>query len=243
MKNNLLFLLVCGVLQVHGQYVADTTHVFAPKKNQIGAVVNPLAAVMLGTSTSQLHYGLQYKRLLQDHRRLRFSVLYQTAQPNVQDLGEPISSTDSTVTFIDEQLGYQYGEFRAGIEWSDFRTKHDAIYGVDLIAGYDVTRKENHQKLVSYTVLPEIVGPATTVEQDTMVSFHEQRSLVFGAALILGYRVTMKERWELMVHASPEIVYFAPVSESGRREPGEEGVGNSVQFRLRLLDISLAYSF
>ena len=243
MKNYTIILLICCALQVKGQYVPDSSAVFNPKKNQIGGIVNPIAAVMLGTSASQLHYGLQYKRLLQDNKRLRVSTLYQSLKPDVLELGEPIASTDSSVTFIDQQSGYQYGEFRVGIEWSDFRSKHDAIYGVDLLVGYDLSRKENHQKLVTYTMIPESVLPATTVEKDSLVSFYEQRSLVFGAAVLLGYRVTLKDRWELMAYASPELVYFAPVSESGRREPGEESVGNSIQFRLRLLDISLAYSF
>lgn len=243
MKNLLTTFLLLLVIHLNGQYVSEETDTLTHRKNQIGAVINPVAAFMLGTSTSQLHYGIQYKRLLGESKRLRFGLLYQNLLPDLNDLGVPIASNDSSVLFLSEQSEYRYGEFRAGIEWSNFKTKHDAVYGLDLLLGYDITRDEQHYKLVNYAMGEEGNSSQTAVDRDSMFSFFEQHALVIGISPTIGYRVTIKQKWELLAYASPEVVYFAPMSSSGKKEPGNEYYANSVLFRMRLLDLVISYSF
>lgn len=243
MRNFLTIALLAFTIQSTAQYVETTTDSSPIRKNQFGAILNPAVAIALSSDPSGLRYGLNYKRMMDNSRRMKFGLSYDGFTQNDSNHGDPIASTDSSVVFVKQMFSYDYGEFRVGMEWSDFTAKHDAIYGLDLLVGYHVSHDEIHRREVGYTSTNESLIPQTRFIQDSLAVNYVQKALVLGLAPQLGYRVLMKERWELQLTSTMEFAYYAPTSESGKRDPNMERMANSISFRMRLLDVSLAYSF
>jgi hypothetical protein len=234
----LMLFALCGF----SQYVELSEDTVQIQKNSVGVVINPIVAMALGAGTSELHYGVTYKRVVAQNKRLRFAGLYQSYKEN-DNLGSPVFASDSNIIFNSIQNSYQYGEFRMGMEWSDFREKHDGIYGLDVLVGYDKRSDTEHLRVMEHNTAPADGEHAYYMASDTIVNNRVEHSLAIGIAPVIGYRVLMKQHWELMATCSPEIVYYSALKTEGRSTPGAESLSSTLLFRLRLLDLVFSYNF
>ncbi len=238
-----LLLLSIMAFTTNAQYVetVDPAKVL-PAKNAFGVVINPVVAMMLGAGTGGLHYGLQYKRLIENNRRFRVASYFQTEKTNDHE-GFPVMMSDTSLTFQTSTSGYQYAEVRLGMEWSDFTQKMDGIYGLDLIAGYDKSFEELRLSERITTQSPASNGIFQDEISNKLQSETTVKSLVIGVAPMFGYRFNIQEHLELIATLSPEIVYSMPISDGYSRNSPAFADNSGLIFRLRLLDLVLSYRF
>jgi|GEM_PF-5642088 hypothetical protein len=238
-----LLLFVLLGLDQHAQYVETEVETKkTPKKNAFGVVINPAVAMMLGAGTSGLHYGLQYKRLIQNNRRLRLATYFQSNK-SIDFYGVPYTISDTSLTFRLTNHGYQYAEFRFGMEWSDFTKSMDGIYGLEVIAGLDKSFEELRLSERITSQSPSTIGIYQDEISNTLQSETTVKSVVFGIAPIFGYRVNIQEHLELIATISPEIVYSTPITDGYSRSSAAFSDNSGLIFRLRLLDLVLSYRF
>jgi hypothetical protein len=212
-----------------------------PHKNSIGIGLNPMMAVAMGADASHVHYGLQYKRMLNENRMLRITGFIQGEQ-NAPELGAPIGLTDSSLFVNSSYDSYNVKEFRAGLEWSNYKERFDGFYGFDLITGID--RQTSFESIHQYTINTE-EGPnlyGQLLGKDTLTYFTDDY-LMIGLAPFFGYRVGIGKRFDLTAWMSPEFVYMAPLRSDTHGVQQIHRQNAYIDFRLRLLDVMLSYKF
>jgi hypothetical protein len=241
MKYYLLVVSVALMNFASAQYV-ETEEKERPKKNGIGFGINPIVAVMLGAGNQGLHYGIQYRRLLNDNSRLRTGLFYQSAKFSL-DNGAPVGITDSTLIKLNGSNGYRTGEFRMGIEFSDFTAKHDAFYGVDAIVGYNHSYYHEVREEVLTQRLEDSQNIYGEVVSTDTVKYYSDYSMVLGIAPTVGFRVQMKEHMELLASASFEIVYNGAIKTDTYGVNQIHSNSSFLEFRTRILDLVLSYRF
>lgn len=226
---------------VKAQYI-ETEDKPILKKNSIGVGLNPVVAMMLGASSENLHYSLNYRRLLNENRRLRTIMNYQWDKNYYSD-NLPVRLTDTTITLIGRNYGYQYAELKVGMEWSDFKSKYDGFYGFDVLVGYhkydDLLTHEERFVVSSANGYGRVGSLAS---RDTVI-YYTNHSLVIGFAPFFGYRVEMNEHWELLAWMSPEFVYILPIKTDTHGVQQYYRANSTINFRLRLLDVVVGYRF
>lgn len=244
MKHTLtLLLFVLISVKQQAQYVEAPSELKeGPKKNAFGVLINPAVAVMLGAGTAGLSYGVQYRRLIENNRRLRVGTYFQNYKSN--DLnGTPYSMSDTSMVFRTRNEGYQYGEFRMGMEWSDFTKSMDGIYGLEVIAGLNNTSEELRLSERISSQSPSNIGIFQDEIANTLQSKTSVKSVVFGIAPTFGYRVTIQEHLELIAALSLEIVYSTPITDGYNRSSPAFSDNSGLMFHFRPMDLVLSYRF
>lgn len=245
MKYCAILLIVITSAQACAQYVEtneeeknDKTEL---RKNSLGIGLNPFAVIALGGDAAHIHYGLQYKRLLNENRSLRITGFVQS-HTDAPAPGAPIDRTDSTLFVRSQYSEYAVKEFRIGMEWSNFKERFDGFYGFDLITGID--RQTEFESIHEYTFAGENASSlyGNKIGSDTLTYFTDDY-LMIGLAPFFGYRVGIGHRVDLTAWLSPEFVYLAPVKSDTHDVPQVHRQNASINFRLRLLDLMLSYRF
>jgi hypothetical protein len=245
MKQYTVLVFILLTVQMQAQYVElpekSEKNKNELRKNSIGLGMNPLAVAALGVDASDVHYGLQYKRLLNENRLLRVTGFIQS-HTDAPALGAPIARTDSTLFVRSEYDRYEVTEFRVGMEWSNYKERFDGFYGFDLITGID--RQTGFESIHEYTYsgenAPNLYG--NKIGSDTLTYFTDDY-LMIGFAPFFGYRVGIGQRVDLTAWLSPEFVYLAPIKSNTHDVPQVHRQNASINFRLRLLDLMLSYKF
>ncbi len=241
MKSIAFLTLVLYSFLINAQYL-EVEEKPILKKNSIGVGLNPMLALMLGASAENLHYSLNYRRLLNENRRLRTIVNYQWGMDYYFD-NLPVGGTDSTIVMKGGNFGYQYAELKVGMEWSDFKSKHDGFYGFDVLVGYDKYYDlQTHEERFTVNNAYGFIRIGSLAGLDT-VTYYTNHSFAIGLAPFFGYRVEMNEHWELLAWMSPEFAYVIPVKTDTHGIQQYYHANSTINFRLRLLDVVVGYRF
>lgn len=231
------------------QYVSpESTETSSTPKNSVGIIFNPVVSVMLGSAPYDMRAGLMYRRQLTQNKTLRASGAIQFREAAFDQPGDVIAVTDSTIKMSYATDSYFRTEIRCGIEWSDYSEKSDAFYALELIAG-NHSRTESSNK-IDYRRLAGIDNETNSILgtqlTDSVGYCTKQQSILIGVAPVIGWRCVFKQKWEFMASFSPEVVFTSPYKTSYCTDNSDDHQmeeASSVDFRLRLLDVVLAYHF
>lgn len=257
MKTPQLVVLLTALLfisNMKAQYYEEPDTVIIENKNTLGLYVSPLATFMMNSFVHNPRVGIQYKRLLAPYKRLRLSLVndiinysYADEETNPIDF---IKGTNEAIIVESEKRKEQKTTLRAGIEWSDYTKKVDALFGLDLMAGY----KTDEYSLTEerYDFSPVVFEGDTgyflnTVPTKTTIPYsYFYEFIELGISPIIGWRFDIKDNFEFAVTASPEVTVAIPIASEWRGElpmPIGSPPDTEIEFRLRLLEMVLSYRF
>lgn len=249
----LLISLLC-ILNMKAQYYEEPDTVIIENKNTLGLYVSPLATFMMNSFVHNPRIGIQYKRLLAPYKRLRLSLVndvikysYADEETNPIDF---IKGTNEAIIAESEARKEQKTTLRAGLEWSDYTKKVDALFGLDIIAGYNTDEYSLTESRYDFT--PVVIEGDTGYFLNTAPTkiatpysyFYEY--IEVGLAPVIGWRFDIKNNWEFVVAASPEVSVAIPIASEWRGEqpmPIGSTPDTEIEFRLRLLEMVLSYRF
>lgn len=240
--------------KIKAQYYELPDSIAIENKNTIGVFVSPIAGFMLNSFVYSPRYGLQYKRWLTDYKRLRLSLVHDFIEydygNNDFDESRFVQSTGSTLWMLSEFRTQRKTTLRAGLEWTDYSSKVDGYFGVDVIMGYKTDEYDMFYKAYNYYTSTNSADTADYVLANPALdrkpySYYYQY-IEFGIAPIIGWRFDIKKRFEFTVNASPELTVAIPVAQQWRGDapmPYESRADTEIEFRLRLLEMVLSYRF
>jgi len=217
-------------------------------KNSLGLIFNPVVSVMLGSAPYDMRAGLLFRRIISDNKSIRASASIQFREALYDSQGYVTSIADTSVKMAYLADSYFRTELRGGVEWSDYTEKSDAFYAVELIVG-SISRTESSRE-INYRLLSNTNQNTTSLLgsqlTDSIGFCTKQQSAIIGLAPVMGWRCVFKKKWEFMASFSPEIIFTAPYKtayciDNSKFHTMDEA--SSIEFRLRLLDVALAYHF
>ena len=235
------------------QYI-EADSVYVGRRNSLMLLANPIVAFALQSNSSNLQYGLSYKRVLSNTRRLKLAIGHEFADlsPNQSTSNGRYfqQSTDSTIAATDVTETYNRTIIRGGLEWSEYQAKNAMYYGVDLQLGvrkhhYDAYTNHFSKLAVDSTQINPFVFAN---EPDSIVGVYDynNRYIDIGVAIHIGYRIHIKEKWEVNLSFSPEFnVYFAGKNTWNLDTPAplQYLPSSGFEMQLRLLLVDIGYRF
>jgi hypothetical protein len=250
-----LFLLCFGLLTfgAFGQYIEPDSTLMG-HKNSILLQANPLLRIAIQANGAPTTFGLTYKRTLKEFKRLVCGLNYEwmNLSPRNQTLqpAHLVASTDSSVTLLETNETFSRMNIRGGLEWSSYIDKSAMFYGVTAHLG------QRHQHYEAYThqyrQLPidtTLINPTTFAnkpESSTGIYDYDHYFLEFGFALQIGYRIQLKQRWEINLSMNPEFSVYLPTKNNWNLdspEPLQFLPSNGFEMNLRLLLVDIGYRF
>jgi hypothetical protein len=209
---------------------------------------------MMNSFVHNPRIGIQYKRILAPYKRLRLSLVNDIINYTYTDDGtnaiDFIKGTNEAIIVESEVRKEQKTTLRAGLEWSDYTKKVDALFGLDLMAGYKTDEYSLTEELYDFSpvVIEGDTGyflNSTPTKTATPYSYFYE-FLEVGLAPVIGWRFDIKDNWEFVVTASPEVRVSIPFASEWRGDepmPIGSPPDTEIEFRLRLLEMVLSYRF
>lgn len=233
------------------QYIEPDSAYTGPKKS-LFLLANPIFPPLMGSTDGSAHLALSYKRVLSNTKRLKFGAFfdYYNLSPSVRtiDPSDVLGKTDSSVSINVRQEYYRRVATRGGLEWGDYNEKHGKFYGVDLIAGYSKNDHQSYNNTYVKEWAPDSSFSSYALLPDSMAGVYDytHHYLTLGFAANIGYRVVIKQKWELNFTFSPEFTFNLPVGNQWNLTtpaPLQYEPTNSFEMQLRMLLIDIGYRF
>jgi hypothetical protein len=248
----LFALLFCSEMLDAQYYESDSA--FVGRKNSIMLLTNPLLQVALNSTGRTFQTGIQYKRLINPNKRLNFGFGFEAIDFIERQNQNPINliadATDSVLILRKKKSIYNRFHISSGIEWSDFSQNHGFLYGVGLQLGI---RKELESSYLNHHIKSPIDSTSlemnyyAAIPDSTEAEYDYTNSYVdFAVALQIGYRINIKEKWEVNLTFSPQFnVYFATQNQWNLNtpQPLDYQPSNGFEMQLRLLMVDIGYRF
>jgi hypothetical protein len=240
-------------LTSYGQYI-EPDSALVGRKNIILLQTNPLIGIAIQAENMPTTFGMTYKRTLKEFKRLVIGLNYEwiNLSPSNQALqpAHLVASSDSTVTLLETKETFSRMNIRGGLEWSDYTDKSAMFYGVTAHLG------QRHQHYDAYThqyrqlpVDTTLINPTTFAnkpESSKGIYDYDHYFLEFGFALQIGYRIQLKQRWEINLSMSPEFSVYLPTKNTWNldsQEPLQFLPSNGFEMNLHLLLVDIGYRF
>jgi hypothetical protein len=251
-----LFMVTIGLVAsktICAQYV-DPDSAYVGRKNAIMILANPLLQVALSSDSRAALFGLSYKRVLHNNKRLKLGAGYEFIDLSPYENEIPLAripeATDSAIVINSKKQFYNRTHIRGGLEWSEFSSKHGMVYGLDVQVGFrkDHNESYNAQHLVAprdSTILNPNYFSSSPNSKEGVYDF-DHYYMDIGLVANIGYRVQLKEKWEINLSFSPEFnLYFVTNSKWNldTPEPLQYLPSNGFEMQLRLLLVDIGYRF
>jgi hypothetical protein len=248
--------LLVGVFacQLAGAQYIEADSVYAGRRNSLMFLANPVVAFALQSNGESLQYGISFKRVLSNTRRLKLALGHEYVDLSPKQSASTgryfQQSSDSTIAAIALNETFNRTTIRGGLEWSEYLAKNAMYYGVDLQLGarkqhYDAyTYHYSKLELDSSQINPTVFSSAP----DSIVGVYDysNRYIDIGLAIHIGYRIQLKEKWEVNLSFSPEFnVYFAGKNTWNLETPAplQYLPSSGFEMQLRLLLVDIGYRF
>ncbi len=252
--SKILPVFLCLPLVSTAQYYELPDTVIIDKKNTVGLYVSPVAGFMMNSFILNPRYGVQYKRWLNEYKRLRLSVVHDVVQyeydNNKFSPSNFVQSTGSTIMMLSEWRQQRKTTLRAGIEWTQYTKKIDSFFGFDIIAGYKTDEYYMDHTAYDYYTSTGSQDTANYIQANPAKSYrpysYYNQYIELGIAPVIGWRFDVKNNWEFAVNVSPEVTVAIPVANQWKGDwpmPIESAPDTEIEFRLRLLEMVLSYRF
>lgn len=243
--------ILLSVVDMQGQYYSERDTMTIDKKNSIGLYISPIVSFLMNSYANNPRYGLQYKRLIQNNKQLRLSLVYDQIKyqyrNNFPIEDNMVAISDSSFTIENESRNNRIATVRAGFEWSNYQKSYQGFFGLDIIAGY----KDDlyHLEQLNYQTIQTTDGISFFRFDPTMNDLlysYTYKFLILGVSPIIGWRFDIKNRLSYAISVSPEVTTAIPISSTWSGSsvfPLSSPPDTEIEFRLRVLEMVLSYRF
>jgi ABC-type amino acid transport substrate-binding protein len=229
------------------QYVEEEVRMPA-QLNSLGINITHGLSFASGAIPVNPRIGLVYRRQTAPNRNYRVMLSAQFYDPfevnEIDGYGSLVPMTDTTAY----RRYYSNDEFdvelRAGKEWFKPEKKATPIYGFDIILGHALRERLYG---TDYLVLDTSFCAECYVQDLTQISPSNEYNTFFlytGLDMTVGWKILIKDNWELFLQLSPEIRYYVLYDEFiDLDEPRDTFDKSYLDFRLRLLEVYTSVRF